>query len=124
MRFPLASLKSVRFSVRPGYGTVGRNCVVKENHFLVKVVEMDLYYYDVTIIHEVTSKKVTRDIINQLRNLYRASHLGNLRVAHDGRMTIYTAEELSYISKDFIIELAENDTGEGESRVAGTVKEV
>ncbi|KAM6550112.1 hypothetical protein CsatB_021788 [Cannabis sativa] len=115
VRVPPASSKSVRFPVRPGYGTVGRKCVVKANHFLVKVAERDLCHYDVTITPEVTSKKVTREIINQLGNLYRASHLGNLRVAYDGRKSIYTAGELPFSSKEFKIELADNDTGPGGS---------
>ncbi|XP_062105193.1 protein argonaute 5-like [Humulus lupulus] len=115
-RLPPESSKSVRFPVRPGYGKVGRKCVVKANHFIVQVADRDLCHYDVSISPEVTSKKVNRDIINQLGTLYRASHLGNLRVAYDGRKSIYTAGELPFSSKEFIIKLVDNDRPAGTSR--------
>uniref|UniRef100_A0A0D9VXH8 Uncharacterized protein n=1 Tax=Leersia perrieri TaxID=77586 RepID=A0A0D9VXH8_9ORYZ len=36
---PPASSKAVTFPARPGFGTVGRRCSIRANHFLVQVVE-------------------------------------------------------------------------------------
>lgn len=47
---PPASSKSVRFAARPGFGKVGRKCLVKANHFLVEVADKDLRHYDVIFL--------------------------------------------------------------------------
>ncbi|KAJ9178015.1 hypothetical protein P3X46_009935 [Hevea brasiliensis] len=112
---PPASSKAVRFTPRPGYGTAGKKCVVKANHFLVEIADRDLCHYDVTITPEVTSKKVNRDIISQLDSMYRQSHLGNRRPAYDGRKNLYTAGPLPFESKEFVVKLVEENNGAGSS---------
>jgi eukaryotic translation initiation factor 2C len=47
---PPQSSKSIGFPRRPGFGTVGRKCVVRANHFLVEVADKDICHYDVRTI--------------------------------------------------------------------------
>ncbi|PON32555.1 Exonuclease/helicase-like [Parasponia andersonii] len=112
---PPSSLKALRFPARPSYGKLGRKCVVRANHFLVQVADRDLHHYDVSITPEVKSKKVNRDILTLLERLYGASHLGNRKAAYDGRKSLYTAGELPFSSKEFIIKLPDNDGQAGSS---------
>uniref|UniRef100_A0A5B6ZD42 Protein argonaute 5 n=1 Tax=Davidia involucrata TaxID=16924 RepID=A0A5B6ZD42_DAVIN len=106
---PPASSKALSFPARPGYGTVGRKCVVRANHFLVEVADRDLNHYDVSITPEISSKKVCREIMNQLIESYRVSHLGERWPAYDGRKSIYTAGPLPFSSKEFIVKLFDKD---------------
>ncbi|GMP98928.1 hypothetical protein CsSME_00046617 [Camellia sinensis var. sinensis] len=118
---PPLSTKSLRPPVRPGYGTVGRRCIVRANHFLVDVADRDLHHYDVTITPEVTSKKVCREIVNALIASYQESHLGKRCPAYDGRKSLYTAGPLPFVSQDFVVKLVERETTsrrEREFRVA------
>lgn len=46
---PSSSKAIVRFPPRPGFGTVGRVCRVRANHFLVNIADStDLHHYNVT----------------------------------------------------------------------------
>ncbi|XP_059627107.1 protein argonaute MEL1-like isoform X2 [Cornus florida] len=96
---PPASSKALRVQLRPGWGTVGRKCVVNANHFLVEV----------SISPEVSSKEVCRDIVNTLVELYRESHLGKRWPAYDGRKSLYTAGPLPFSSKEFFVKLVDKD---------------
>ncbi|KAH9660317.1 protein argonaute 5 [Citrus sinensis] len=106
---PPSSSLAVRLPVRPGFGTVGRKCVVRANHFMVQLAEKDIHHYDVSITPWVTSKKINRQIISQLINLYRLTDLGGRIPAYDGMKSIYTAGPLPFQSKEFIIELPDSD---------------
>ncbi|KAH9700137.1 protein argonaute 5 [Citrus sinensis] len=106
---PPSSSQAMRLPVRPGLGTVGRKCVVRANHFMVQLAERDIHHYDVSITPEVTSKKINRQIISQLINLYRLTHLGERMPAYDGMKSIYTAGPLPFESKEFIITLPDSD---------------
>ncbi|KAH9700190.1 protein argonaute 5 [Citrus sinensis] len=106
---PPSSSQAMRFPVRPGFGTVGKKCVVRANHFMVQLAERDIHHYDVSITPEVTSKKINRQIISQLINLYRLTHLGERMPAYDGMKSIYTAGPLPFESKEFIIKLPDSD---------------
>uniref|UniRef100_A0A162A543 Piwi domain-containing protein n=1 Tax=Daucus carota subsp. sativus TaxID=79200 RepID=A0A162A543_DAUCS len=108
---PPASSKATRLPVRPGYGREGRRCIVRANHFLVKVADNDLHHYDVTIKPEVTNKKVCREIMITLDKTYRQSHLSNKQLAYDGSKSAYTAGPLSFQSKEFIVKLEDKDRG-------------
>uniref|UniRef100_A0A2P2LIA9 Uncharacterized protein MANES_04G011400 n=1 Tax=Rhizophora mucronata TaxID=61149 RepID=A0A2P2LIA9_RHIMU len=101
---------------RPGFGTTGKNCIVKANHFLVKVAENDLHHYDVTIRPEVTSKLKTRDVMSLLVEQYGASLLGGRKPAYDGRKSLYTAGPLPFESKEFIVNLLQKDGNAGSSK--------
>lgn len=46
---PPSSSRALVLPVRPGYGRGGRRCIVRANHFLVKVTDNDLHHYDVII---------------------------------------------------------------------------
>uniref|UniRef100_A0A5B6ZDV3 Protein argonaute N-terminal domain-containing protein n=1 Tax=Davidia involucrata TaxID=16924 RepID=A0A5B6ZDV3_DAVIN len=116
-----ASSKALRPPARPGFGTVGRKCVVRANHFLVQVADNDLHHYDVSITPEVSSKKVCRDIMGKLVESYRESYLGKRWPAYDGRKSIYTAGPLPFSSKEFVVKLVDNNGAarrEREFRVA------
>ncbi|KAF5934236.1 hypothetical protein HYC85_030407 [Camellia sinensis] len=113
---PPASSKAVRLPARPGFGTAGQKCIVRANHFMVQVAERDLHHYDVSITPEVISKKLHREIINKLVELYRESHLGKRQLAYDGRKSVYTAGPLPFSSKDFVIKLVDQDRGARKDR--------
>ncbi|XP_055830297.1 protein argonaute 5-like [Solanum dulcamara] len=108
---PPASSKHIGVPPRPGYGTVGRKCIVRANHFLVEIADRDLHHYDVTISPEVLSKNVCRKIIKQLVDDYKVSHLGGRLLAYDGRKSVYTASALPFTSKEFVVKLADDNGG-------------
>ncbi|KAJ8426313.1 hypothetical protein Cgig2_007836 [Carnegiea gigantea] len=89
---PPSSSKAVRLPARPGFGKIGMRCVVRANHFIVEVADRDLHHYDVTIIPEVASRRVCREIISKLVQLHKESHLGKRMPAYDGNKSLYTAE--------------------------------
>lgn len=103
------SSKATTFPARPGFGKVGNKVIIKANHFLVAVADRDLNHYDVSISPEVASKKVCRDIMNQLVETFKDSHLGKRKLAYDGRKSCYTAGALPFTSKDFVVELLDKD---------------
>ncbi|KAI3851896.1 hypothetical protein MKW98_019895, partial [Papaver atlanticum] len=113
---PPASSKAVKYPARPGFGTIGVKCVVKANHFLVKLVDKDLHHYDVSITPEVTSRGVNRAVISQLVGLYRASHLGNLQPVYDGRKSLYTAGPLPFQGMEFVVDFADKEQAKGGSK--------
>ncbi|XP_038894817.1 protein argonaute 5 [Benincasa hispida] len=106
---PPSSSKDLAVAKRPGYGAVGYKVLLRANHFLVQVADKDLYHYDVSITPEVSSKKVCRDIINQLATMYRESHLGGRQIAYDGGKSVYVAGQLPFSSKEFTIKLVRKD---------------
>uniref|UniRef100_A0A0C9RNK0 TSA: Wollemia nobilis Ref_Wollemi_Transcript_8228_3832 transcribed RNA sequence n=1 Tax=Wollemia nobilis TaxID=56998 RepID=A0A0C9RNK0_9CONI len=112
---PLSS-KGVRFPLRPGMGRTGTRCIVKANHFFAQLPDKDLHQYDVSITPEVTSRGVNRAVMEQLVRLYRESHLGRRLPAYDGRKSLYTAGPLPFASKDFTINLVDEDDGLGGPR--------
>ncbi|WCJ41679.1 Argonaute family protein [Euphorbia peplus] len=113
-----ASSKAVRFPARPGFGTLGRKCRLRANHFLVDIAERDLRHYDVTITPEVLSKKINREVISQLITTYKESHLGNRSAAYDGRKSLFTAGPFPFESKEFSVKLPKKDKREREFKVA------
>ncbi|KAM5584348.1 hypothetical protein ABKV19_003957 [Rosa sericea] len=114
---PPASSKSVRFPQRPNFGTVGKKIQVRANHFRVQVADRDLYHYNVTITPEVASKKIHREVMNQLVRLYSETHLGKRIPAYDGMKSLYTAGPLPFSSKEFVVKLLPND---GRAAAAGS----
>lgn len=113
---PPVSSKSVRFPRRPGKGKTGVKCIVKANHFFAALPDKDLHQYDVTITPEVTSRGVNRAVMEQLVKLHRESSLGRRLPAYDGRKSLYTAGALPFQSKEFSINLADEDDGSGSTR--------
>lgn len=109
---PMSS-KGMRFPMRPGMGKSGMRCIVKANHFFAQLPDKDLHQYDVSITPEVTSRGVNRAVMEQLVKLYRESHLGRRLPAYDGRKSLYTAGALPFTSKDFSINLVDEDDGMG-----------
>ncbi|TYH03953.1 hypothetical protein ES288_A09G259800v1 [Gossypium darwinii] len=110
MGFPTSS-KSLNFAPRPGYGQVGTKCIVKANHFFAQLPDKDLNQYDVTITPEVASRTVNRAIIAELVRLYKESDLGTRLPAYDGRKSLYTAGELPFAWKEFVVKLVDEEDG-------------
>ncbi|KAB2014635.1 hypothetical protein ES319_D09G240000v1 [Gossypium barbadense] len=110
MGFPTSS-KSLNFAPRPGYGQVGTKCIVKANHFFAQLPDKDLNQYDVTITPEVASRTVNRAIISELVRLYKESDLGTRLPAYDGRKSLYTAGELPFSWKEFVVKLVDEEDG-------------
>ncbi|TYH55760.1 hypothetical protein ES332_D09G257700v1 [Gossypium tomentosum] len=110
MGFPTSS-KSLNFAPRPGYGQVGTKCIVKANHFFAQLPDKDLNQYDVTITPEVASRTVNRAIIAELVRLYKESDLGTRLPAYDGRKSLYTAGELPFSWKEFVVKLVDEEDG-------------
>ncbi|KAK1296146.1 Protein argonaute MEL1 [Acorus calamus] len=81
-----SSEEEYRVPSRPGFGRVGKKCVVRANHFLVQLTDKDLHHYDVAITPEVISRGVNRAVITELIKLHRQSHLG-------GRLPVYRWSE-------------------------------
>lgn len=50
-RLPPSSSKALVFPARPGYGTLGRRCRVRANHFFVQVADKEIYHYDVCAVY-------------------------------------------------------------------------
>ncbi|GKV21484.1 hypothetical protein SLEP1_g31460 [Rubroshorea leprosula] len=118
---PLSS-KSMSLPLRPGKGSYGTKCIVKANHFFVKLPDKNLHQYDVTITPEVTSRVVNRDVVEKLVELYRESHLGKRLPVYDGRKSLYTAGPLPFSTKEFRILLGDEDDGSGAPRRKGEFK--
>ncbi|KAE8779912.1 Protein argonaute 12 [Hordeum vulgare] len=99
------SSKAEKFPARPGFGTIGRRCRVRANHFLVQVADKEIYHYDVAIDPETRSRGWNRSIINQLIKLYK-EHLDGRLPVYDGRKSLYTAGALPFKNKVFVVKLA------------------
>ncbi|XP_037419045.1 protein argonaute 12-like [Triticum dicoccoides] len=102
---PPVSSKAEKFPARPGFGTIGRRCRVRANHFLVQVADKEIYHYDVTIDPETRSRGWNRSIINELVKLYK-EHLDGRLPVYDGRKSLYTAGALPFKNKVFVVKLA------------------
>jgi N-terminal domain of argonaute len=63
----------------------------------------------VVIAPETTSRNLNRSIIAEVVRLYKNSYLGGRTPAYDGRKSLYTAGQLPFGSKDFVIKLEQKD---------------
>ncbi|KAG8074533.1 hypothetical protein GUJ93_ZPchr0006g42628 [Zizania palustris] len=116
--------KSFKFPHRPGSGSIGTRCLVKANHFFAQLQDKDLHQYDVSITPEVTSRILSRLVMEELVKLHKTSYLGGRLPAYDGRKSLYTAGPLPFTSKEFRISLLEEDDGSGLERRQKTYKVV
>nr|GEU52027.1 protein argonaute 5 [Tanacetum cinerariifolium] len=112
-----SAAKKLRTPARVGYGSFGRKVLIKANHFLVGIGNKNPHQYDVTIAPEVTSKTKSRDIMKFLSDSYGYSHLGNLLLAYDGKKSAFAAGPLPFDSKEFIVNLTEQNGREREFKV-------
>ncbi|KAM0844644.1 hypothetical protein ACQ4PT_056910 [Festuca glaucescens] len=108
---PPLSSKAEKFPARPGFGTVGKRCRVRANHFLVQVADHDIHHYDVAIFPETRSRDRNRSIVNELVRLHRQYLDGRLPV-YDGRKNIYTSGALPFKNKEFVVKLANAARGQ------------
>ncbi|KAE9448753.1 hypothetical protein C3L33_19349, partial [Rhododendron williamsianum] len=76
-------------------------------------VEDATLFSEVTIEPEVGSTKLNIAIMTQLVKLHRDTDLGKRLPVYDGRKAFYTAGVLPFTSKEFTIQLAEEDEGLG-----------
>ncbi|KAJ4733389.1 Argonaute family protein [Rhynchospora pubera] len=119
---PPRSSKALSIPARPGFGKVGRKCIVRANHFLVEVADKDVCHYDVVIAPETPSRKINRSVIAELIKMHQHSYLGGRTPAYDGRKSLYTAGQLPFISKEFVIKLVETDQKGREREFKVTIK--
>ncbi|GJT53814.1 PAZ domain-containing protein [Tanacetum coccineum] len=91
-----SAAKKLRTLARDGFGSVGKR---------------------VTIAPEVTSKTKSRDIMKFLSDSYGDSHLGNLLLAYDGKKSAFAAGPLPFDSKEFVVNLTEQNGREREFKV-------
>ncbi|CAM6082414.1 unnamed protein product [Calypogeia fissa] len=113
---PPVSSRALRFPLRPGKGHTGTKCMVKANHFFAELPDKDLHQYDVAITPEVTSRGVNRAVMENLVKQYREKELGRRLPAYDGRKSLYTAGPLPFQSKEFQINLLDEDDGSNTPR--------
>ncbi|KAI7727781.1 hypothetical protein M8C21_013165 [Ambrosia artemisiifolia] len=100
--------KRLMFHRRPGFGQLGTKCVVKANHFLADLADMELTQYSVLVIPEVNSTKLNKTIMTQLIKVYRNTDLGMKLPVYDGRRALYTAGRLPFISKQFTVAIEDD----------------
>jgi hypothetical protein len=72
----------------------------------------------VAITPEVTSRGVNRAVMENLVKHYRETALGKRLPAYDGRKSLYTAGPLPFQSKEFQINLLDEDDGSNTPRLA------
>ena len=51
---PPSTSKAITFPRRPGFGTLGKKCTVRANHFQVEVEDRDYYHYDVSFFLHIS----------------------------------------------------------------------
>ncbi|PWZ20615.1 Protein argonaute 12 [Zea mays] len=122
-RLPPSSSKALVFPARPGYGTLGRRCRVRANHFFVQVADKEIYHYDVVISPESQSRKRNRWILNELVKLHKDYLNGRLPV-YDGRKGLFTAGPLPFKTKEFVLELTNPErANQGAKEYSVTIKD-
>ena len=97
---------------RPNKGTEGRPLALRANHFQITMPRGLLYHYDITISPDKCPRKINREIIDIMVQVY--SKLFPKRPVFDGRKNMYTKEELP-IGRDRI-DLEVTLPGEGKDR--------
>nr|XP_043619532.1 protein argonaute PNH1-like isoform X2 [Erigeron canadensis] len=110
-RFQISSSSSVgeiMFHKRPGFGQLGTKCVVKANHFLADLADMELTQYSVKIIPEVNSTKLNKAVMSELVKVHRNTDLAMKLPVYDGRRALYTAGSLPFISKQFAVTIVDD----------------
>ncbi|KAG8097789.1 hypothetical protein GUJ93_ZPchr0013g37762 [Zizania palustris] len=104
---PPTSSKSLVFPSRPGFGTAGRRCRVRANHFVVQLADKTIYHYDIAITPESISRERNRTIIKELIRLQQQYLDGRLPRGSKGekeyRVTITEVAKLDmYSLKQFM----------------------
>ncbi|KAG8043019.1 hypothetical protein GUJ93_ZPchr0092g38063, partial [Zizania palustris] len=66
---PPTTSKAMVFPARPGFGTAGRRCRVRANHFAVELLDKSIFHYDVAISPESNSLQRNRTIMKELIRL-------------------------------------------------------
>jgi eukaryotic translation initiation factor 2C len=64
-----------------------------------------MIFYQVCIFPEVTSCGVNRAVMEELVSVYRQSDLNGCLPAYDGRKHIYTAAQLPFTFRTFVVKL-------------------
>ena len=72
------------------------------DYSLLFPLDFILFLFEVSISPEVTSKKVSREVIIQLVKSNQDLHLGKRKLAYDGRKSCYSVGPLPFTSKEFV----------------------
>ncbi|XP_062188852.1 protein argonaute 18-like [Phragmites australis] len=118
------------FLARPGHGYAGRWCVVRTNHFLVRLGNMDLHMYDVKPLFRPTPRGHLAGANAEGR--VQGGHVeagvrapadrprqkrGRLPV-YDGRKSLFTAGKLPFDTKEYEVTLYADASKERKCTVA------
>uniref|UniRef100_A0A0E0GRX3 Piwi domain-containing protein n=1 Tax=Oryza nivara TaxID=4536 RepID=A0A0E0GRX3_ORYNI len=121
---PPTSSKAVVLQARPGFGTVGTSCRVRANHFVVQLADKEIYHYDVAIAPKLRSRERNRNIINELFRSHKKYLDGRRSPAYDGRKGMFTAGELPFKNREFVVKIANDPErgNQGEKEFKVTIK--
>ncbi|XP_075255273.1 protein argonaute-2-like, partial [Convolutriloba macropyga] len=79
---------------RPDQGREGRPIYLRANHFKIKLPNIDIFHYDITITPEKCPRRVNREVIdNMFRMNQKTFHTGHKPV-YDGRKNLYSKTPL------------------------------
>ncbi|EAY91419.1 hypothetical protein OsI_13043 [Oryza sativa Indica Group] len=121
---PPTSSKAVVLQARPGFGTVGTSCRVRANHFVAQLADKEIYHYDVAIAPKLRSRERNRNIINELFRSHKKYLDGRRSPAYDGRKGMFTAGELPFKNREFVVKIANDPErgNQGEKEFKVTIK--
>ncbi|KAJ0430411.1 putative protein argonaute [Helianthus annuus] len=78
---------------------------------------LDELFPKVAISPEVISKTKCQEIMKLLCESFKASHLGNLMLAYDGKKSAFAAGSLPFELKEFVVNITERNGWEREFKV-------
>ncbi|GJY92239.1 PAZ domain-containing protein [Tanacetum coccineum] len=97
-----SAAKKLRTPARVGYGSFGRKVLIKANHFLVGIGNKNPHQYDVSL---------------PLLLLLFMLNCDNCSGAYDGKKSAFANGPLSFDSKEFVVNLTEQNGREREFKV-------
>uniref|UniRef100_A0A0E0KHH6 Piwi domain-containing protein n=1 Tax=Oryza punctata TaxID=4537 RepID=A0A0E0KHH6_ORYPU len=102
---PPTSSKAAVFPARPGFGTVGRRCRVRANHFVVQLADKAIYHYD--------------ELVRS-----HQQYLDGRSPVYDGRKGMFTAGALPFTNREFVVKIANPERGnQGEKEFKVIIKD-
>ena len=79
---------------RPDHGREGRPIYLRANHFKIKLPNIDIFHYEVTITPEKCPRRVNREVIDTMfranSNIFPSGH----KPVYDGRKNLYSKNPL------------------------------
>ncbi|XP_063728094.1 protein argonaute-2-like isoform X3 [Symsagittifera roscoffensis] len=79
---------------RPDQGREGRPIYLRANHFKIKLPNIDIFHYDVTITPEKCPRRVNREVIDTMFRANPQTFQSNHKPVYDGRKNLYSKQPL------------------------------